>query len=334
MSASAIIATDLVYCYGRHVALGGITFELPEGGWLGLLGPNGSGKTTLFRLLSTLIPMQQGQLSVLGHDVARDPGRVRSRLGVTFQSPALDVRLTVRENLRCGGAIFGLFGTALKRRIEDLLHRFDLRDRQHSLVSELSGGLRRRVELAKCLLHEPAVLLLDEPTNGLDPRARQEFWETIRTDRDQRGTTIVVATHLMFEAELCGQLLLMDRGRIVGAGSPVDLQASLHGERLTIRCREPESLRQPLAEVLGCEVVRIGSQLTCRPQDPARQMTSVLERFGGQLLSIELSRPSLEDVFLERTGRTLEDSTEESVSPGESEAAATTTGAAAVEVQR
>ncbi|MCA9059671.1 MAG: ABC transporter ATP-binding protein [Planctomycetaceae bacterium] len=306
MTCPAILGENIAYRYGTQDALRGVNLQLSSGGWLGLLGPNGSGKTTLFRLLSTLIPVQRGTIQVLGHDVSTAAAAVRSHLGVTFQSAALDVRLTVRENLKCGGILFGLTGRTLRQRINDVLEQFTLTDRQHSLVGDLSGGLKRRVELAKCLLHRPRILLLDEPTNGLDPRARQEFWETIRQDREQRGTTIVVATHLMHEAELCDQLLLMDRGLVVGQGSPAELQASLDGERLTIRCRAPQQLQQPLQALLECDLVAAGAALIGRPQNAAARIAAVVAQFREEILSIELARPSLEDVFLERTGRTLD----------------------------
>ncbi len=190
-----------------------VRFSVAGGCLFGLLGPNGSGKTTLFRLLSTLIPMQTGRLEICGLDVSKLRLRFDDRLGVTFQSPAVDVRLTVHENLRCHGSVYGLTGIRLRDRIAEMLERFRADRSGITLVGQLSGGLKRRVELAKGLMHNPRVLLLDEPTSGLDPRARQEFWDLLLSQVKSQGTTVVVATHLMTEAELCDQLLLLDQGR-------------------------------------------------------------------------------------------------------------------------
>ncbi len=305
MSLGSVSAVDLRYAYGSRTALDGVSFKVPRGTLFGLLGPNGSGKTTLFRLLSTLIPMQSGHLSVSGLDVSREQSQVRRRLGVTFQSPAIDVRLTVRENLTCHGRIYGLGGSHLSERIDLLLRQFDLGDRRNTLTGQLSGGLKRRVELAKGLMHDPEVLLLDEPTSGLDPRARQEFWELVIAQKQTRGTTIIVATHLMPEAELCDQVLLLDRGRVVGQGSPVELQNGVDGERLELRLRDAASLRESVEQLLQCKSVLSGERLALRISRPSEQIPQLMNQLGDRILGLELTRPSLEDVFLELTGRSL-----------------------------
>ena len=305
MSPGSITAEAVRYAYGSRTAVDGVSFVVQPGTLFGLLGPNGSGKTTLFRLLSTLIPMQSGNLSVSGLNVSREQSQVRRRLGVTFQSPAIDVRLTVRENLRCHGRIYGLSGSHLSERIDVLLRQFDLGDRANTLTGQLSGGLKRRVELAKGLMHDPEVLLLDEPTSGLDPRARQEFWDLVITQKQTRGTTIVVATHLMPEAELCDQVLLLDRGRVAGLGSPAELQNRLDGERLLLRLRDAASLRESVEHLLQCQSVLSGDQLTLRIRRPSEQIPLLMNQLGDRILGLELTRPSLEDVFLELTGRSL-----------------------------
>ncbi len=305
MPATVINAESLSYSYGERTALRELTFSVGEGCLFGLLGPNGSGKTTLFRLLSTLIPVQKGRLDICGHDVSANQDEVRKQLGVTFQSPAVDVRLTVRENLSCHGRIYGLHGSLLRERLALMLERFGLADRASTLVGQLSGGLKRRVELAKGLMHSPRVLLLDEPTSGLDPRARQDFWDLVLNHVRGSGTTVVVATHLMSEAELCDQLLLLDQGQKVTEGSPVELQSRLAGERLTLRMRDAAAVQTAVEKAVNSAVMVSGNQLSVRVNDPATQITILLNQFRNEILGLELTRPSLDDVFLELTGRSL-----------------------------
>ena len=305
MPATVINAESLSYSYGERIALRELSFSIGEGCLFGLLGPNGSGKTTLFRLLSTLIPVQKGRLDICGHDVSTKQEEVRKQLGVTFQSPAVDVRLTVRENLSCHGRIYGLHGSLLRERLALMLERFGLADRASTLVGQLSGGLKRRVELAKGLMHSPRVLLLDEPTSGLDPRARQDFWDLVLNHVRGSGTSVIVATHLMSEAELCDQLLLLDQGQKVAEGSPVDLQSRLAGERLTLRMRDASAVQTAVEKAVNAAVIVSGNQLSVRVNDPATQITILLNQFRNEILGLELTRPSLDDVFLELTGRSL-----------------------------
>ena len=291
--------------YGTHVALTDVSFDVPSGQLFGLLGPNGSGKTTLFRLLATLLPLQDGNVAVCNVDLAKNPSAIRRLLGVTFQSPAVDVRLTVEENLECHGAIYGISSGNLRERIGKLLDRFELNDRRRSIVGDLSGGLRRRVELVKGLLHNPRLLLLDEPSTGLDPGARRQFWELIQKQQVEHGTTVIVTTHLMEEAELCENLLLLDKGRVVATGTPHDLQTSLQGQRLTIRARNNTEVRAGLEAFLHTEALLTGDRLSFRLDDAASRLQEVMQEFGDNILSVEVAQPSLEDVFLEKTGHTL-----------------------------
>ena len=305
-SDSAVVAHKVSHTYGRAPALDQVSFEIPGGTFFGLLGPNGSGKTTLFRLLASLLPVQSGTLTVGGHSVATNPAEVRRLLGVTFQSPAVDPRLTVTENLKCHGQIYGLGGAALKQRTNMLLDRFELSDRSRALVGSLSGGLRRRVELAKGLLHSPRVLLLDEPSTGLDPAARRQFWDLIRSQRQEEGTTVVVTTHLMEEAEQCERLVLLDSGRVVCEGPPAELQASLDGQRLSVRCHNTESTQAGIEQLLQAKARATGDSLQFRVPDAAGALKQVMDELGADVISAAVSQPSLEDVFLERTGRGLQ----------------------------
>lgn len=305
MPSTTVAAHNLCYSYANRTALDGVTFSVAAGTLFGLLGPNGSGKTTLFRLLATLLPIQTGTLTVCELDVSKQQSSVRKQLGVTFQSPAVDVRLTVSENLKCHGSLYGMSGTTLKARVSEMLEQFGISDRRGAVVGTLSGGLKRRVELAKGLMHNPKVLLLDEPTSGLDPRARQEFWELLTAQQKAQGTTIIVATHLMPEAELCDRVLLLDRGRTVGEGTPAELQSRLDGERLTVRLRDAAIHVDSLRKLVGGEVDLNGDRVTLRASNPADQIRDIMQMFSDQIISLELTRPSLEDVFLQLTGHSL-----------------------------
>ena len=231
-------------------------------------------------------------------------------LGVTFQSPAVDPRLTVVENLTCHGRIYGIQTAELKKRINDLLTQFSLEDRRHSIAGELSGGLRRRVELAKGLLHRPKVLLLDEPSTGLDPAARRQFWDLISEHQQRERTTVIVTTHLMEEAELCQQLMLLDRSSVVAEGSPQELQSSLSGQRLSVRTRDNQNSRDGLETLLKSEAQVVGDRLCFRLTDAASALQTVMSEMPDEVVSAEVAQPTLEDVFLEKTGRGLADSEE------------------------
>lgn len=310
MASNFVTAQHLCHNYGNTTALNDVSFSVVPGALFGLLGPNGSGKTTLFRLLATLIPVQSGELTVCGFDVTTQQSSVRRQLGVTFQSPAVDVRLTVAENLKCHAALYGLSGMAMNNRVSELLERFGIADRRQSVVGTLSGGLKRRVELAKGMMHDPGVLLLDEPTSGLDPKARQEFWDLVTTQQKLHGTTIIVATHLMPEAERCDQVLLLDRGHTIAEGTPAELQSRLDGDRLTVRLRNAAGHLEKLRSIIGGNLDLHDDRVTLRATNPTAQIRDIMQLFGEQILSLELTRPSLEDVFLELTGRTLSDAGE------------------------
>jgi ABC-2 type transport system ATP-binding protein len=307
MSDICISAANVSHSYGQTTALTEVDLEVHRGSLFGLLGPNGSGKTTLFRLFATLLPLQAGSIKICGSDLQEDPAAIRRMLGVTFQSPAVDVRLTVVENLQCHGRIYGLPRGTLVKRIDELLEQFSLSDRRKSIVGELSGGLRRRVELAKGLLHRPEVLLLDEPSTGLDPAARRQFWDMIHEQQQKEGTTVVLTTHLMQEAESCAHLILMDKGQIVSQGSPQTLQASIDGDRLSIRTRDSVELKAELESLLRVKARDVGSRLCFRVPDGAAALQHVMSTCGDQVLSAEVASPSLDDVFLEVTGHGFED---------------------------
>lgn len=302
MSTLAVDVHGVSHCYGEHKALTDVSFQVPAGALVGLLGPNGSGKTTLFRILSTLMPPSSGTARVFGLDAARQPGAVRGRLGTVFQAYALDENLSVRENLRFQGALYGMRGADLQARIDALLNRFDVADRASDAVKTLSGGLQRRVDLARGLLHRPDLLLLDEPTTGLDPAARRTFWDAIDRIQHEEGTTLLVATHLMEEAERCDRVAILSDGRLVADGTPHALKAELGEETLWLDAADPSDVRDRLRAQFGVDARVIGPSVQVDHPDAPSLLASIYDALGDRIRSATLRRPTLEDVFMVHAG--------------------------------
>ncbi len=298
----AISIQGLTHRYGDHVALDAISFGVACGEIFGLLGPNGGGKTTLFRILSTILPLQQGIATLLGLDVARRQDDVRRRIGVTFQSPSLDIKLSVRENLSHQAYLYGLSGRLQRQRVDSLLEQLGLASRASDRVESLSGGLKRRVEIAKGLLHQPQLLLLDEPSTGLDPGARHDLWRYLRQLRQQSGVTVLVTTHLMEEADHCDRLGILDRGRLVAIGTPDELRASIGGDCVTIEPKPGTDLAQLIESQFSVTSTRVGESLRIERERGHEFVREVVEAFPDDVLSISFGKPTLEDVFIQRTG--------------------------------
>lgn len=299
---AAIEVNDLGHRYGDRVALDGISFDVHPAEIFGLLGPNGSGKTTLFRILSTLMVPSSGNALIAGFDPARQPNQVRRRIGVVAQAQSVDVKLTARENLMHQGHLYGLSGVRLKQRIAEMLERVALADRADDLVETFSGGMQRRVELAKGLMHSPAILLLDEPTTGLDPGARRDLWLYLDSLRAQEGVTVLVTTHLMEEAERCTRLAILSHGKVVALGTPAELKSEIGGDVIQFEADDPEALAERIHRRFGiiCSVEENTVRLE-RAQGH-RFAAEVMEVFASEIQSVNISRPTLEDVFVNRTG--------------------------------
>lgn len=302
----AVDACNVGYHYGRRAALCDVSLRIAAGEIFVLLGPNGGGKTTLFRLLSTLVPPQQGEIHVLGYDVGRQPDAVRRRLGVVFQAPSLDRKLTVAENLRFQGYLYGMSGQALRRRSHEMLEQLGVADRAGDRVETLSGGLRRRVELAKALLHEPPLLLMDEPSTGLDPAARSDLWNYLRALRTQRGVTVLLTTHLLEEANRADRIAILDRGRIVALGPPEQLRSELGGDTLALESRDPhrlaEEIQRRFGAVLPAAVQVVDRTVRLQHREAHRLVPQIMDALAEQVQAVTVSKPSLEDVFIARTG--------------------------------
>jgi len=296
---------NLAHRYGDRVALDNVSFNVGAAEIFGLLGPNGSGKTTLFRILSTLMLPSDGSAGIMQHDVARDPLGVRRVIGIVHQQQSIDVKLTATENLWHQGHLYGLSGAALKRRITEMLGRVNLLDRADERAETFSGGMQRRLELAKGLLHRPAVLLLDEPTTGLDPGARRDLWLYLETLRAEEHVTIIITTHLMEEAERCQRLAILNLGKLVALGTPAELNSEIGGDVILLETPNAESLAARITQLFGATVSGIqvlGGRVRFEIQNGHRFATEVVEAFPGEILSVNISKPTLEDVFIHRTG--------------------------------
>jgi ABC-2 type transport system ATP-binding protein len=300
---NVIEVDNLTYRYGSKTALDSLSFAVGKGEIFGFLGPNGGGKTTTFKVLSTLFACQPGQVKMFGLDLAKDLMAIRRRMGIVFQLPALDKMLKVRENLEHQGHLYGLSGKELQRRIDRDLERLSLTDRSKDKVKTLSGGLQRRVELAKALLNDPELMILDEPSTGLDPAARKEFWGHLETLRQAQGMTVLVTTHYLEEADRCDRLLILDQGKRVALGKPDELKAEIGGEVLRVRAKNPGELLTAIAGKLKVETRLVGGLIQVEQPQAYRLVAPLLEAFPDEVLSLTLGPPTLEDVFIHKTGR-------------------------------
>ena len=293
---------DLRHQYGDRVALAGVSFDVRPAEIFGLLGPNGSGKTTTFRILSTLMLPSGGRALIMGHDVAREPALVRRNIGVVFQAQSIDVKLSAEENLMLIGHIYGLRGAALKKRVAEMLSRVGLADRAKEKAETFSGGMQRRLELAKGLLHHPSVLLLDEPTTGLDPGARRDLWQYLQILRDEEGVTVLITTHLMEEAERCDRLAIYAEGQVVAFGTPAELKSEIGGDVILLESEHPDLLAQRIAQRFGLQPTVLDHRVRLEIENGHRFVTDVVEAFPGEIEGVSVHKPSLEDVFIRRTG--------------------------------
>lgn len=296
----AIKVENVSHKFGDRVALDNITLQVMTGEMYGLLGPNGGGKTTLFRMLCTMLPPTQGTIHLLGKSTSTSA--VRAHIGVVFQHPSLDARLTVSENLRHQGHLYGMKGRPLSQRIEEVLNMMSLTDRAKDRVEVLSGGLQRRVELCKSLLHHPEILVFDEPCTGLDPGARRRFWDDLDTLRQTYGTTLVLTTHFIEEAERCDRIGILDRGQLIAEGTPEALKRTVGCEVITLETRDSKSLQLQIEKILDRDVQILDGQVRIVCDDGQRLLAKLYPLLREEVQAMTLSVPTLEDVFVQRTG--------------------------------
>lgn len=303
-SLNAIVIRDLVKKYGDRRALDHLNLNIQRGELFCLLGPNGGGKSTLFRILSTLLQPDHGEAEVAGHSVTREPAAVRAKIGVVFQSPSLDGKLTARENLLCGGAMYGLRGKELEQRLDDAIMTVQLQERLHDRVETLSGGLQRRTEIAKCLLIRPEVLLLDEPSTGLDPAARLDLWAALENLRSQRGVTALCTTHLMEEAARADRVGIMSQGKLVALGTPSELTSALRGDVLSLSVTNgADQLAQRINQHHEIIATVVEGEVRIEHPQAYELAARLAAQYPDKITGIRVARPTLEDVFVARTGR-------------------------------
>ncbi|HXM52349.1 MAG TPA: ATP-binding cassette domain-containing protein [Candidatus Binatus sp.] len=305
MADAAIATEQLVKRYGEIEAVRGIDLSIMPGEIFGFLGPNGAGKSTTISMLCTLLRPTSGRAAVAGFDVARDPGAVRARIGLVFQDPSLDEQLTARENLDFHAFLYDVPRASRAQRINEVLEMVELADRARSKVLTFSGGMKRRLEIARGILHSPEVLFLDEPTRGLDPQTRSHIWDYLRALRRSEGITIFMTTHYMDEAEFCDRIAIIDMGRIVALGTPDELKARVGGDVITIVTADNATSAAELGSKFGLTPTVDDGTLRIEVSDGAAFIPRLVRDLSAQVTAVTLRRPSLDDVFLKLTGRAI-----------------------------
>jgi ABC-2 type transport system ATP-binding protein len=292
--------------FGSRVAVDDLTLDIARGEVFGFLGPNGAGKSTTFHLLTGLLAPDAGRLLLEGKEAPPTEGRTRRRLGVVFQEPSLDDKLTALENLRLGAGLYGLSGKRASERIASLLALVDLGDRAREPVERFSGGMKRRLELARVLLHDPEILIMDEPSRGIDAPTQRRIWEQLLELRRQRQMTILLTTHQPDEAEYCDRLAVLDHGRVIACDTPASLRDRVGGDVITLEGDGPEALADDVRAKFSLEPVVVDGKVLIEAPRGHELIPRLVEQLSpGRLRAVGMRRPTLADVFVHLTGRGL-----------------------------
>lgn len=310
MKQNIIETVNLTKKFGSNTAVDHISLSIHKGEVFGLLGPNGAGKTTLLSMLCTILRPTSGSALINGYDITREPARVRGSIGIVFQDPSVDTDMTARENLQMHADLYGVPASEQKERIRTVLNLVGLAEKADEFVNTYSGGMRRRLEIARGLLHYPKVLFLDEPTIGLDPRSREHIWEYIRTLRRREEMTIILTTHYMEEADrLCDRIAIIDHGKIVILDEPLALKEGIGGDIIVLVSGEPERLRELLEqEKVSDQIRRRDREVSVGVNQAQLVLPRILEsavRAGIRIDQVTVSHPDMNDVFIHYTGKDL-----------------------------
>ncbi len=304
---SVIKVENLTKLFGNLTAVDNISFEVAEGTIFGFLGPNGAGKTTTINILCTLLAPTSGRVSIAGYDCLKNPSEVRHAIGIVFQDTTLDKDLTAYENLMFHAYLYDVKKSEIKKRINDALHFVGLHERKNDLVKIFSGGMKRRLEVARGLIHRPKVLFLDEPTLGLDPQSRANLWEFIVELPKKHNVTIFMTTHYMEEAEVCNNIAIIDKGKIIAAGTPEELKKSLGGDVIYIRTADNAKAKIEIEKLFNINVSEKDNELFLTTLKGDACIPELIKAVGEKVLSVRLQRPTLNDVFLKMTGKQIRD---------------------------
>ncbi|HDZ86767.1 MAG TPA: ABC transporter ATP-binding protein [Actinobacteria bacterium] len=303
----AVEVKDLVKQFGQTVAVDGISFAIEKGKIFGFLGPNGAGKTTTINILCTLLKASSGNAYINGLESSQDPEKVRQSIGIVFQDPSLDERLTAWDNLEFHGLIYNLSKKLRRQRIDEVLDIVKLDDRRHDLVKTFSGGMKRRLEIARGLMHHPSVLFLDEPTLGLDPQTRNHIWSYIRKIKKEQNITIFLTTHYMEEAENCDDIAIIDHGKIIALDTPSNLKNSISKNKISLITEDNKKAADEIASKFDLEAIIIDGRIDVEVDDAEKFTPKLIKAIDVGIDVIQLRKPSLDDVFIELTGRTIRD---------------------------
>ncbi|MBI5057353.1 MAG: ATP-binding cassette domain-containing protein [Nitrospirae bacterium] len=302
---SIIKVESLSKSFGDLSAVDNISFEVEEGTIFGFLGPNGAGKTTTINILCTLLAPTSGKASIAGHDCLKEPSEVRKAIGIVFQDTTLDKDLTAYENLMFHAYLYDVKKSEIKTRVEDALHFVGLYERKTDLVKKFSGGMKRKLEVARGLVHRPRVLFLDEPTLGLDPQSRANLWDFIVKLPEKHNVTIFMTTHYMEEAEVCNKIAIIDKGKIISIGTPDELKKTVGGDVIYIKTSDNKKARVEIEKLFNLEVSEENGELFLTTLKGDTCIPEIIKAVGEQVLSVRLQRPTLNDVFLKMTGKQI-----------------------------